>query len=149
MATRRTEVVSGEVVGPLREEAARQEVSFAATAAGLSKWERHKLEWQARRQRLDAMNRALDIEAATAVNEAIVHAGGRVRAAEERAELSVHAERTDCILEAGHIHEEAQAATRQLSEDSRELIQLGIDRVTVNYLRGVERRASGVSRCRG
>lgn len=133
-----------EVLEPIEQTAVTSIIRRAEALAGLSPWERQKLEWRVRRQRGELILQLAEIEAQTVVAESVVMAQGRVEQAKERAAVETFRERLRCLNESGHLRDDALAATSQLSEESREVVAGAIQRVTGAYMTGVERRAQGV-----
>jgi hypothetical protein len=133
-----------EVLDPAEQLAVSSVIQQATNLTGLSSWERHKIEWRVRRQRGELIVQLAEVETQTVFAEAVVTAQGRIEQAKERAAVATFKERLRCLVESGHIRDDALAATSQLAEDSREIVAGAVERVASSYMTGVERRAQGV-----
>lgn len=134
-----------EVLDPAEQAAVRSLIQQASLLAGLSPWERHKIEWRVRRQRGELILQLAGLEAQTVFAEAVITTQGRVEQAKERAALEVVKEQLRCLVRAGHFRDATLSATTQLTEDSREIIAGAVERVTGSYVTGLERRAEGMA----
>lgn len=128
-----------EVLAPEEQTAVQQVMERSAAMAGLSPWERHKIEWQVRRQRGELIVRLAELGARTVLAEATVTAEGRVNEARERAALAVFAERLRCLNEAGRLLDGALLEAQDCSEMSREWVQGAMVRAAMSFGSRMER----------
>jgi hypothetical protein len=134
-----------EVLDPAEQAMVQSVIQQASVMAGLTAWERHKIEWRVRRQRGELILQLAGLEAQTVFAEAVVATQGRIGRAKERAAFQVFKKRLECLVEAGHFRDATLSATTQLTEDSRDIIGGAVDRVTASYITGLERRAEGLA----
>lgn len=146
MSSESIRVQNVEVLSPAEHRTIREVMQSADALAGLSPWERRRLELQVRRERKAVVLQLVRIESQALVAEAIALAVGRRHQAEERAATETLAEQLRCLKRAGQLREEAMHEVAQLSEDSREWARAAISSVTHSYAVGMSRRATG-DRC--
>lgn len=143
MTTRTNKRSAVELLGPLKQMELTTKLEGAAMTSGLSPWERHKLEAQAKRAQAELLGKLMAIELQTVIGEAVALSEGRVAQAFEEGHLGLYEERLRCLVRAGTVRDEAHLSTTQLSEDSRDVVGNAIDRVTVSYINQMDRRAGG------
>src|SRR2546428_13023721 len=84
---------ASEMLAPLPQGEARQIITAALAAAGLSERERYGIEWRLRRRRGKFFLELFEIETQTVLSETAVAGRARVEQATERAKAAGHAER--------------------------------------------------------
>jgi hypothetical protein len=134
-----------EVLNPAEQVAVQSLIQQAGVMAGLTPWERAKIEWRVKRQRGELILQLASLEAQTVFAEAVVMTQGRIETAREKAVLALFKKQMQCLVDAGHFRDATLSATTQLTEDSREIIAGAVDRVTGSYVTALERRAEGLA----
>jgi hypothetical protein len=119
-------------------------MSRVSGAAAMTPWERHKLEWQLRKQRGQLIIQLADVEREAVLAEAVVAGQGRIAAATERAAVAHVIEQLRCLQAAGEALDDGMHSASTLSEDSRSLVQGAMLGVVGNYARSVRRRAGRI-----
>lgn len=132
-----------ELAGPREQAKAANAISLSTMLTGLSPWERHKIEWQARRQRGELVAKLAEVEVQTVVTEAVQLGEQRTDIAQEQALIAVYEKQVECLLTAGRLRDEAIVEAMKLTAGSGELVAGAIDRVTGSYVSRMERRAAG------
>ena len=132
-----------EVVGPAEQVRAMNALSRSTVLAGLTPWEQHKLEWQARKQRGQMIRKLAEVEMQTVITEAVQLGEQRVDVAQEQAMLAVYEEQMNSLVAAGRMRDDAIVEAMELTAGSRELIADAIDQVTGGYVSRMTRRARG------
>jgi hypothetical protein len=133
------------VLDPAEKAMVQRTIQQADALAGLTPWERHRIEWRVRRHRGELVLQIAQQELQTIFAEAVITLEGKVDRARERRALEHFKEQLRILIQAGHYRDEKMNETTRLSEDSREIIQGAIDRVTGSLIFGMERRGQGLT----
>jgi hypothetical protein len=136
------ELVKGqplEVLAPAERAEIRQVIERAELTAGLSPWERRRIQWLVSRQRGELIVQMARVGAEAVLAEATVTANGRVNAARERAVVQVFAERIACIAEAGELLDAGLDATAGMSEDTGAWARQSMYRAAMSFSARMER----------
>lgn len=137
-------VTGTEVLSPQEAAFVSDLMARVSSAATMTPWERHQLEWRLRKKRTELVIQLADVEKEAVLAEAVVAGQGRIAAATERAAVAHLAEQLRGLQSAGEALDDGMNAAMTLSEDSRALIQGAMLGVVGNYSKAVRRRAGRI-----